>query len=231
MKSHLTMQTKIFEGLKTLLFPQICIMCGKTYEDICRSCLQKWSGLAQKIRFDLVPTFSTVAYDGEISTVVIKAKEERNRIARDLLAQAITRSLVSLREAIYTNQYLLVPIPSSKQAIKRRGESFLHPIMNRVIELDCQSKTDNRIVGQWAELLSYRKKVRDQATLTSLERHENLRSAFKVSRFLDCPVILVDDVVTTGATLKNAIDALRERKMTVLGAVTACASAHQLLIR
>lgn len=193
--------------------------------------MQKWSGMAQKIRFDLVPTFSTVAYDGEISTVVIKAKEERNRIARDLLAQAITRSLVSLREAIYTNQYLLVPIPSSKQAIKRRGESFLHPIMNRVIELDCQSKTDNRIVGQWAELLSYRKKVRDQATLTSLERHENLRSAFKVSRFLDCPVILVDDVVTTGATLKNAIDALRERKMTVLGAVTACASAHQLLIR
>ena len=193
--------------------------------------MQKWSGLAQKIRFDLVPTFSTVAYDGEISTVVIKAKEERNRIARDLLAQAITRSLVSLREVIYTNQYLLVPIPSSKQAIKRRGESFLHPIMNRVIELDCQSKTDNRIVGQWAELLSYRKKVRDQATLTSLERHENLRSAFKVSRFLDCPVILVDDVVTTGATLKNAIDALRERKMTVLGAVTACASAHQLLIR
>ena len=193
--------------------------------------MQKWSGLAQKIRFDSVPTFSTVAYDGEISTVVIKAKEERNRTAQDLLAQAITRSLVSLREVIYTNQYLLVPIPSSKQAIKRRGESFLHPILKRVIELDCQSKTDNRMVGQWAELLSYRKKVRDQATLTSLERHENLRSAFKVSRFLDCPVILVDDVVTTGATLKNAIDALRERKMTVLGAVTACASAHQLLIR
>ena len=193
--------------------------------------MQKWSGLAQKIRFDSVPTFSTVAYDGEISTVVIKAKEERNRTAQDLLAQAITRSLVSLREVIDVNQYLLVPIPSSKQAIKRRGESFLHPIMNRVIELDCQSKTENRIVGQWAELLSYRKKVRDQATLTSLERHENLRSAFIVSRFLDCPVILVDDVVTTGATLKNAIDALRERKMTVLGAVTACASAHQLLIR
>ena len=193
--------------------------------------MQKWSGSAQKIRFDSVPTFSTVAYDGEISTVVIKAKEERNRTAQDLLAQAITRSLVSLRAIIDTNQYLLVPIPSSKQAIKRRGESFLHPIMNRVIELDCQSKTDNRMVGRWAELLSYRKKVRDQATLTSLERHENLRSAFIVSRFLDCPVILVDDVVTTGATLKNAIDALRERKMTVLGAVTACASAHQLLIR
>ena len=193
--------------------------------------MQKWSGLAQKIRFDSVPTFSTVAYDGEISTVVIKAKEERNRTAQDLLAQAITRSLVSLRAVIDVNQYLLVPIPSSKQAIKRRGESFLHPILKRVIELDCQSKTDNRMVGQWAELLSYRKKVRDQATLTSLERHENLRSAFIVSRFLDCPVILVDDVVTTGATLKNAIDALRERKMTVLGAVTACASAHQLLIR
>jgi predicted amidophosphoribosyltransferase len=206
-------------------------MCGKTNDEICSSCLKKWSGSAQKIRFDSVPTFSTVAYDDEISTAVIKAKEERNRTAQDLLAQAITRSLVSLRAVIDVNQYLLVPIPSSKQAIKRRGESFLHPIMKRVIELDCQSKTDNRTVGQWAELLAYRKKVRDQATLTSLERHENLRSAFTVSHYLDCPVILVDDVVTTGATLKNAIDALRERKMTVLGAVTACASAHQLLIR
>lgn len=206
-------------------------MCGKTNDEICSSCLKKWSGSAQKIRFDSVPTFSTVAYDDEISTVVIKAKEERNRTAQDLLAQAITRSLVSLRAVIDVNQYLLVPIPSSKQAITRRGESFLHPIMKRVIELDCQSKTDNRTVGQWAELLAYRKKVRDQATLTSLERHENLRSAFTVSHYLDCPVILVDDVVTTGATLKNAIDALRERKMTVLGAVTACASAHQLLIR
>jgi predicted amidophosphoribosyltransferase len=206
-------------------------MCGKTNDEICSSCLKKWSGSAQKIRFDSVPTFSTVAYDGEISKVVIKAKEERNRTAQNLLAQAITQSLVSLRAVIDVNQYLLVPIPSSKQAIKRRGESFLHPIMKRVIELDCQSKTDNRTVGQWAELLSYRKKVRDQATLTSLERQENLRSAFTVSHYLDCPVILVDDVVTTGATLKNAIDALRERKMTVLGAVTACASAHQLLIR
>jgi predicted amidophosphoribosyltransferase len=231
MKSHLTSQKNIFEGLKTLIFPQICIMCGKTNDEICSSCLKKWSGSAQKIRFDSVPTFSTVAYDGEISTVVIKAKEERNRTAQDLLAQAITRSLVSLRAVIDVNQYLLVPIPSSKQAIKRRGESFLHPIMKRVVELDCQRKTDNKSVGQWAEILSYRKKVRDQATLTSLERHENLRSAFTVSHYLDCPVILVDDVVTTGATLKNAIDALRERKMTVLGAVTACASAHQLLIR
>ena len=231
MKSHLILQTKIFEGLKTLIFPQICIMCGKTNGEICSNCLQKWSGSAQKIRFDIVPTFSAVAYDGEISTVVIKAKEERNRTAQALLAQAIARSLFSLKDEIDINNCLLVPIPSSKQAIRRRGESFLHPIMKRVIELDFQSNTDNGIVGHWAELLSYRKKVRDQASLTSAERHENLRSAFIVSRFLDCPLILVDDVVTTGATLKNAIDALRERKMTVLGAVTACASAHQLLIR
>jgi predicted amidophosphoribosyltransferase len=231
MKSHLTSQNKVFEGLKTLVFPQICIMCETVNEVICRSCLQKWSGSAQKIRFDTVPTFSAVTYDGGISTVVIKAKEERNKTAQALIARAITSSLSSLKEEINLDSYLLVPIPSSRQAIKGRGESFLHPIMKRVIELDCQSKTENRTFGKWAELLSYRKKVRDQATLSSAERHENLRSAFIVSRFLDCPVILVDDVVTTGATLKNAIDALRERKMTVLGAVTACASAHQLLIR
>jgi len=218
-------------GLKTLIFPHTCIMCSAPNKLICSDCHAIWNSRARKVNFDSVPTFSVVPYGQEVSRVVLMAKEDRNRVARNLVAQAITNSLLSLDKCIDVKNCLLVPIPSSKQAINRRGESFLHPIMNRVVEL-LQSNEGGKISSwHWTELLTYRRKVRDQAGLSSVERSANLKSAFRIDHYLDTPVILVDDVVTTGATLNNAINAFRERKMTVLGAVTACASAHQLLIR
>lgn len=86
---------------------------------------------------------------------------------------------------------------------------------------------------EWADLLVHTKKVRDQAGLNSQERQRNLEGVFELREgtMEARPIILIDDVITTGSTLTNAILAIRERNMTVLGAATACASAHQLLIR
>jgi predicted amidophosphoribosyltransferase len=85
----------------------------------------------------------------------------------------------------------------------------------------------------WKEILIHTKRVRDQAKLNSRERSQNLRGVFTVRDgvFAERPIVVVDDVITTGSTLRNAILALNESKMTVLGAATACASAHQFLIR
>ena len=206
-------------------------MCSVPNSELCSECEKRWSSQASRIRFERVPAFSVVSYDEKVSRVVLKAKEDRNKAARNLVAQTITKSLLALERCIEVKKYLLVPIPSSKEAIKRRGESFLHPIMNQVVNLHRSSRDGKALNVDWVEILTYRKKVRDQAGLSSAERSANLNSAFRVAHYLDSPVILVDDVVTTGATLNNAINALRERKMTVLGAITACASAHQLLIR
>jgi predicted amidophosphoribosyltransferase len=43
-------------------------------------------------------------------------------------------------------------------------------------------------------------------------------------------VLLMDDVITRGATLKTAISALEASKITVMGAIAACASQHQMRI-
>ncbi|MFM7623546.1 MAG: phosphoribosyltransferase family protein, partial [Actinomycetota bacterium] len=44
-------------------------------------------------------------------------------------------------------------------------------------------------------------------------------------------LVILDDVVTTGSTLREANRALKERNLTALGAATACASQRRLLIR
>jgi ComF family protein len=60
-------------------------------------------------------------------------------------------------------------------------------------------------------LLVCRRNLRRQATLTPVERRRNVRGAFRTSRFwriTGCSVLLVDDVMTTGATAHEAARAL-----------------------
>jgi predicted amidophosphoribosyltransferase len=79
-----------------------------------------------------------------------------------------------------------------------------------------------------AQLLEVRKSLHDQTGLTNLERLRNLAGAFQVKNeivrdFYDSrPIIVIDDVVASGSTLREAVRALKERNLTVIGAASAC---------
>ena len=216
-------------GLQSLVFPSSCIMCAQTDQVICERCNAQWISPPRFINFVDVPTTSVVPYSSDVSSVVLKAKEDGNRVARRLIAQALYEAvdLISIRKK--NQPFVLVPIPSSREAIRQRGESFLHPILKNVNEIAAVHGSK----WEWKEVLIHKKRVRDQAGLNSRERSQNLQGVFAVREGVaeERPIILIDDVITTGSTLKNAILAFNERKMTVLGAATACASAHQFLIR
>lgn len=216
-------------GLQSLVFPSVCVMCNRFAEDICGTCEQQWVLPPRRIEFADVPTSSVVAYSPQVSSVVLKAKEDGNRAARRLIAETLYTSIDLISRRNPHQPLLIVPIPSSRKAIRQRGESFLHPIVKQVVDIAHRHSRD----WIWKEILIHKKKVRDQVGLSSQERHQNLKGVFTVRDgvFVDRPIIVVDDVITTGSTLRNAILALNESKMTVLGASTACASAHQFLIR
>ena len=75
-------------------------------------------------------------------------------------------------------------------------------------------------------ILIVNRNVKDQSNLDEKQRSQNLVGAFDcVSKNLhlaqSSPVILVDDLLTTGATLREAIRALGQRGLLPLGAITA----------
>jgi len=71
------------------------------------------------------------------------------------------------------------------------------------------------------------RKVRDQAALPAAERASNLEGSMAASRsVMGRDVLLVDDVVTTGSTLREAARALRTAGATVLGAATIATTPH-----
>lgn len=111
----------------------------------------------------------------------------------------------------------LVYVPASLQARRQRG--FDH--MESIAEL-CGQRTGLDILS----LLSSTRRTLDQRRLTRSERQANRRASFAISpealRTRNVPgrIILIDDVLTTGATLSAATEALLEEGAREIRAVT-----------
>ena len=222
------------KGLTSLIYPTQCLGCYKGSSSLCDDCALYWTyqpSIVQKIPF---PIYAIAPYSIEVSRVVLLAKENGNVQAQSMLATAIAQSLASATPQNF-KECFLVPIPSKRSSIRRRGEKFLIPILSEVTKImSSKSETHYSV----AEILEIQRSVRDQSGLTSKERVANMKSAYRVKlqvksekNFAANPVIIVDDVITTGSTMASAYRALKERNLTVIAGAAACASPARIPIR
>ena len=179
------------------------------------------------------PVFSRVTYDELAAKIVLAGKESALKSAKKLLAGALADATLKLCNHldILEGRIEFVPIPSSRRARIRRGEDFIYELAK--LTRDELSSAAPLIDFRITPALKVNKNVRDQSRLSESERDLNLAGAFSIDTNLqrNSRLLLLDDVITTGSTLREAYRALKERNLTVLGAVTACASKRRLLIR
>lgn len=106
---------------------------------------------------------------------------------------------------------LLVPVPSSRRAVRARGHDPARRIALAAAGELRRSGTSARVLA----VLRQRRAVADQAGLNSRQRLDNLAGALQVvaggARLLagGNGVVLVDDLMTTGASLTEAARAVR----------------------
>lgn len=96
-----------------------------------------------------------------------------------------------------------VPVPLGEERLRERG-------FNQAEEVAKLSAQELGIKMETGLLVRTRETV-SQVLLPRNEREKNMRGAFKATRRADpaCTYIVIDDVITTGATLQAAIDALK----------------------
>ena len=223
----------LVRGLTTLAFEESCLVCGAGDQALCLRCNENWSGEPKEIMGESFPIFSQAIYDDLAAKIVLSAKESGFGSAKEILSLALTKSVLALlrRSEVKEGRIDLVPIPSSRRAQIRRGEDFLFELakLTKIRLAKAAPGFDFRI----SRVLKVRKLIRDQSGLSERERDLNLSGAFYAD--LKIPIttqlVILDDVVTTGSTLREANRALKERNLTALGAATACASQRRLLIR
>ena len=205
-------------ALSGLIFPSRCLGCRQLGIGICSMCRASWhphiyrtSIAADGFSF---PVYSAVAYSPVAQKVLLGAKESALHDADQLLLQALSHSLAYFYSEVGIAD--LVPIPSRKTNTRKRGRDFI---------LEQTSALSRSPHVQVRAILSHSRKVKDQTTLNSQSREKNLSQSMRCANREDSsniPVILIDDLVTSGATLREAGRALHEGGFTVLGAVTAC---------
>lgn len=156
-----------------------------------------------------VPVLAVLDNVGPAARVVVAWKDRGRLRLTDplgrLLAVGCSMVPVSARAA-------LVPVPTSRAQVRRRGADPMHLLAGRAV-------ADLGAVGVDAVLVPVLRRVRstrDQAGLGAQERRANVTGAFAAdhSAVARCvragieEVLVVDDVLTTGASAREAVRAL-----------------------
>jgi len=217
-------------SLKDLLYPRFCISCHKYGDFICLKCEASWLVTPRKTKVVGIDHYFVEDYNEYSARIILASKERGNKIAINLLAKAVARSIkFAVSEKKFSSQIDLVCIPSQKNVIRNRGRDHISDLISQVIiEL-----SEMGFAAKYLPILSLAKKSKDQSTLNSRERLVNMRNAFIVNNSLISQdgIFLIDDLITTGASIKEGVRALGEAKITVNGIITACAVGLNSLIR
>lgn len=212
-----------------LFLGSTCAACGRPGRALCLLCdaalpVRGRLSMPTPSPAGLVPVRSGGAYDGALKALV-NAHKERNRLA---LARPLGRVLAAVAaEVVPTGPVLLVPVASSPAVVRRRGQD---PLL-RIARCAAAELRRHGRVASVARLLYAVRRPQDQAGLDHSSRLENLRGAMRARPAApSARVVVVDDVVTSGATAREAQRALEAAGVAVAGiaAVAATERRHSL---
>lgn len=142
--------------------------------------------------------------DARVRTAIHEAKYRGNKRAFELLALALVEYLRDADDVERPRRSFIVPVPLGKARMKERGYNQAEEIAKFVAkELGIEIKTD---------LLIRTRETKSQVSLQREEREKNMCGAFKTTQSANPAhtYIVIDDVITTGATLQAAVDVLKE---------------------
>lgn len=207
-------------AIADLVAPRLCAGCGERGVALCTSCRADLRGepLRVRLRADVpLPVFACGRYGG-VSQAVINAYKEsgRTELSRYLgdSAALLLWELIARGEIPepHDTPLALIPVPASRAAVRRRGFDHVCRWTERSTRVLSASLPPGSVVIR--RPLRVRGRVRDAAGLSAGARAENLAGSIVAvpdpSQIVDgrFHVVLVDDVVTTGATMAECVRAL-----------------------
>lgn len=225
-----------WEELARVVVPVACAGCGAPDEPWCAACraalgapVRCESGAPRLDRLDgrpVLPVWACAPYVGAVRAAVV-AWKDRGRADLDpgmraVLASASRRLAPSLAGVLAGRELLVVPVPSSAAAVRRRGADLVGGLAGAVAAELRRSGVPARSLPALR-----RRGGADQVGLGARARRRNLAGRLRARQGLALagrPVLLVDDVLTTGASLAACEEVLGRSGACVLAALVLAAT-------
>jgi predicted amidophosphoribosyltransferase len=206
-----------------LVLPVDCAGCGRPRTELCERCRGLLGGASSVWRVrpavepaGLPPVYAAGRYGDEVRAVLLAHKERGALGLARPLGSALAAAVGPLGVA---GTVLLVPVPSARRAVARRGHDATARMARAAAAVLRRQGTPARAVT----VLRQRRVVADQAGLDAAGRLENLSGAVEAvsgsaGLLAAAPVVLVDDLMTTGTSLSVAARAVSVAGGRVAGA-------------
>jgi ComF family protein len=208
-------QPLLDRALNLFLKPN-CPLCDRAATQIlCKYCQRQIEDckLAQPDRYwqgDL-PLFAWGKYEGSVKRSIGKLKYDGHRSIADLYGELLADSWQQSLPSGISTKLIAVPIPLHAEKLTSRGFNQAELIARKF----CQ------VTGAKLDLsLQRTRSTVAQFGLSKSARQENVAGAFalvKSSLQAGATVLLIDDIYTTGATVRAAASVLRSSQVNVCG--------------
>lgn len=196
----------IIKDFTDLISQKYCFYCGKIEEVICAECIMLQTNSPKMHFINNIPVLSLMKNDHIITRLIVAYKDQGVSTLKEPFARILSFGLKYFSKHKYMK---VVNVPSSAKAIQKRG---LDPI-SLMTESACEFSGKRFKFDK--DLLISNKSRKDQAVLNFKERKLNMQNAFKADHFEEKPVLIVDDLTTTGSSLLSSITALQQSKIKV----------------
>ena len=228
----------LLDAAADLLLGSSCLGCSRPGRPWCPGCAAALPAEAAvtwptPAPAGLAVPWSAAEYDGAVRTIVVAHKERRALALRDPLARLLARSV---RAGAPPGPVVLVPVPSRPSSVRARGDDPTYALTARAARL---LRGEGLSIGV-TRLLRTRPGLLDQAGLDASARAANLAGSMTcpaaglrrlARRTGHATVVVCDDVLTTGATAREAQRALEAVGLEVAAVAVVAATRRRLPVR
>lgn len=221
--------TQKLKGLLNLFLQSNCPLCERpTPKEFCQDCQRQLQRCQmpnpEKFGSAELPVFSWGVYGGALKRALKVLKYENKPQVAQPLGYCLGEGWLKSSLAAGT-KLTVVPIPLHAKKQRERGYNqaeLLAESFCQVTGLPLQRHGLERV-----------RDTKPQFGLSAVERKQNLAGAFKLGKEFDrrrpaSPILLLDDIYTSGETVQSAADTLRQHGIRVYG-IAALATPQQAI--